>query len=204
MTITIDDGPATVRSVLFPTGDLTVSKSIGDVLTSSVTSIDWATLGASTGAAVRKDFVDALHALLNVSLGDVLAAGWHGHTALRAAAERTGQPPGSAENVELVPHRISHSASPYVEVLLNGVEVGRVTCTLTVNFEIAVLAGRVDHGRLVALHSGDAAVTVAVGLAGTTIATSEPHTIHLPLDLALGDGIQLAHPQPANTGPGRA
>jgi hypothetical protein len=190
MTITIQDGPATVRSVLFPSGDSDLPKELDGGLAAAVTAVDWSRLTAATVGAVRSDFLDALHALLEVSLGDILVAGWQAHSALKAAAERTLQT-GVAETVELVRHRIEHEASPYVQVLRDGVEVGRVTFTVTVDIEVSVVSARVQTARLVALHSGDATLTISLAFAGRTVAASEPHQIRLPVDVSLGDGVPL-------------
>jgi hypothetical protein len=196
MTITINDGPVSVRGVLFPGGDDGLPPELDGGLTSTVTAIDWSRLGGATVAAVRSDVVDAVHALLEVSLGDILLAGWRAHGALKAAAERSLQT-GVAETVELLKHRIEHEASPHVEVMLDGVEVGRLTLTITADVEVSVVSARVEMARLVALHSGDATLTISLDFAGRTVAKSDPHQLHLPLDVSLGDGVLLIEPPTA-------
>lgn len=70
MTITLTEGPATARAVIFLDGDAQHSTDLGDGLTATVTSIDLGALAPATGAAVRRNFEDAVGAVLEVSPGE--------------------------------------------------------------------------------------------------------------------------------------
>lgn len=88
-------------------------------------------------------------------------------------------------------------------MLLGGKSVGRVVLGLGVEVDVTVLGGTVRAGRLVALTSGDAAVMVTLAVAEQPVAHSQPHTIHLAMEVSLGEGIKLSDPQLSSAGPGR-
>ena len=193
MTVTVAEGPMTVRGVLFPAGSAELSENAGRGLRATVTTIDWTRLGGEAVGAVRTDFVGAFLSLLDTNLGDLLLAGWRTHAALTDAARRT-LTTGVPETVVLATHRVEHRAEPYVEVLRDGVEIARVTCTITADIVVTAVAARVQLGRLVALHSGDATFRLSLQLLGHTYEPAEPCRISLPIDLVLGGGVQLVDP----------
>jgi hypothetical protein len=193
MTVTVTEGPLTVRGVLFPAGTTELSENVVRGLRATVTTIDWTRLGSEAVGAVRMDFVGAFLSLLDGNLGDLLLAGWRTYAALTDAAQRT-LVTGVPETVVLATHRVEHRAEPYVEVVRDGVEIARVTCTVTAGIEVTAVAARVQLGRLVALLSGEAAFRISLQLLGHTYEPAEPCQISLPIDLALGGGVQLVDP----------
>ena len=63
---------------------------------------------------------------------------------------------------------------------------------LAVKFVVKGLVAAVQHGRLVAVHSGDCDVTATVAAEGRQLAKREAH-LQLPLLVRLGGGIPLLH-----------
>ena len=126
-----------------------------------------------------------------LDLGDVLAAGWQRHSALRAAGRRTKEEPGIQETVVLAEHRISYEAHPYVDVLLAEAHLTRVTVTLLLTADVTGLAASVSEGRLTGLSAGRALLTAALELAGAPV-VRRTVDLRLPLDVGLGEGLRLA------------
>jgi hypothetical protein len=121
----------------------------------------------------------------------VLASGWQKHSQLRAAGRRTREAPGTQETVVLAEHRISYEANPYVDVLLSGAQLTRVTVTLLLTADVTGLAASVSEGRLTGLSAGRALLAAALEVAGAPVARRSVE-LRLPLDLGLGDGLRLA------------
>lgn len=118
--------------------------------------------------------------LLDLDLGDLLAAGWRKQERLAAAARRTAANPGSAERIELATHRISSVHRPSVELLLNDTHLTEVQFELDVAFVIKALEVTVREGRLVSLHAGECEISAALAAEGVRLA-SRQRTYELPL-----------------------
>jgi hypothetical protein len=133
------------------------------------------------------------HGLLDLDLGDLVAAGWRKQGQLAAAAERTAANPGSSEVVELATHRVSSAHHPYVELLVNDVHVATVTFDLTIEFVVKALVVTVRDGHVVSLHTGACDVVATLAAEGVQLASRRAHfelplVVRWPLLLRLGGG----------------
>lgn len=131
--------------------------------------------------------------LLDLDLGDLVAAGWRKQGQLAAAAERTAANPGSSEVVELATHRVSSAHHPSVELLVNNLHVATVTFDLEVQFIVKALVATVRNGHLVSLHSGTCDVVATLAAEGFRLASRRAHfelplVVRWPLLLRLGGG----------------
>ncbi len=113
--------------------------------------------------------------LLDLDLGDLLAAGWRRQAALAAAAERTVANPGSSEVVELATHRITSVHRPFVDLLINDVHVATVNFELRIEFAVKALGVTVRNGHVVSLHSGACEVTATLSAEGVRLARRQEH-----------------------------
>jgi hypothetical protein len=131
--------------------------------------------------------------LLNLDLGDLLAAGWRKQGRLAAAAQRTAANPGTSERVQLATHRISSVHRPYVELLLNDAHLAYVNFELDVEFVITALEVTVREGRVISVHTGDCDVSATLAAEGVRLVSQHrryelPLVIRWPLLLHLGGG----------------
>jgi hypothetical protein len=131
--------------------------------------------------------------LLNLDLGDLLAAGWRRQAALSAAAERTVANPGSSEVVELATHRITSVHRPFVDLLINDVHVATIDFELRVEFAVRALGVTVRNGHVVSLHSGACDVTATLSAQGVRLARRQEHfelpvLVRWPLPIHPGAG----------------
>ena len=131
--------------------------------------------------------------LLDLDLGELVAAGWRKQGELTAAVERTAANPGSSEVVELASHRISSVHRPFVELLINGAHVATVNFELDVEFVVKALVVTVRNGHVVSLHTGACDVAATLAAEGLQLASRRAHfelplIIRLPLLLRLGAG----------------
>jgi hypothetical protein len=132
------------------------------------------------------------HGLLDLDLGGLVIAAWGKYADLTTAAKRTFATPDSSEVVELATHTIASTHRPFVELLVNDVHVATVHFELGVKFVVKGLVATVQHGRLVAVHSGDCDLTATLAAEGRQLAKREAH-LQLPLLVRLGGGIPLLH-----------
>lgn len=130
--------------------------------------------------------------LLDLDLGGLVIAGWGKYANLTAAAKRTFATPDSSEIVELSTHTITSAHHPSVELLVNDVHVATVHFELSIKFVVRALVATIQHGRLVAIHSGECDVTASLAAEGRRLAKRETH-MRVPLLVRLGGGIPLFH-----------
>jgi hypothetical protein len=148
---------------------------------------------SGAGRKAANDQVAAVaQGLLDLDLGGLVIAAWGKWADLTAAAKRTFATPDSSEVVELAVHTITSSHHPSVELLVNDVHVATVRFELAVKFVIKGLVATVQHGRLVAVHSGDCDLTATLAAAGRQLAKREAH-LQLPVLVRLGSGLPLLH-----------
>ncbi|MFK8911445.1 hypothetical protein, partial [Streptomyces sp. YS-3] len=116
-------------------------------------------LTAPAQRAVEGEMASVIDSFLSMDLFDVAAGGWRKHAALKEAARRTRAAPGSEEVVALATHEITSRHRPYVDVLVDGVNLGTLDVGLDLAFKITGLVAVVRDARLVALRSGECKLT---------------------------------------------
>lgn len=129
--------------------------------------------------------------LAGLNLGAAVLGGWYKYRGLQAAARRTLDSPGSGETVRLAEHKIVSRHAPYVDVLVSGQAVARVTFGIDLAFDIAMLQASVRAGRLMRLSAGECTASVTWSVQGFEIHRNDFAPITLPLHAALGEGIPL-------------
>jgi hypothetical protein len=184
--------PPDVLTTLFGPGDATKA------LTRAIASADArGNLGRAlnrlpneTRSAVIRDIIPVAAGLLDVNLVDALITGWQKHHQLTAAAQRTLAAPGSAELVDLIEYQVTSSHEPSVSVLIDGHQVATVQLGLTVVFDISGMLAKVSAGRLVAVETGDCAITATIEIDGAEVIKNQTR-LKLPGTVPLHDGIRL-------------
>ena len=193
MTMTLVRGQWTARSVLLGSDSTRQSAAMEGLLQRTPpldTSAALRAFSHPARQAIRRDIAEAAADLLDLDLTAVLIGGWRKHRELRAAGRRTYAAPGTRETVRLATHRITHRSQPSVEVLLGESCLARLRLTLEIVIDIVGLEAAVGYGRLMALHSGNA--TVSLTLAVESLPVANP-IFQLPLvvNCPLGEGIRL-------------
>ncbi|MEU9234377.1 hypothetical protein [Streptomyces subrutilus] len=151
--------------------------------------------------AVEAQLGSLIAGFLDLDLVALVAGGWAKHTALRDAARRTRQYPGSEEVVALATHAITSAHHPAVDVLVDGAPVATVDVGLTVVFRITALVAAVRDARLIAVRAGDCAVEAKLSVRQIVVASREGR-LDLPAELRLRSPVELLPPlyrEPAQT-----
>lgn len=151
-------------------------------------------LGRLTSAgsrAVCHRIAEVAADLADVTLGDVVVAGWRRYAALANAARRTVHDPGSEELVDLASHHIRSVHRPQVEVLVDGLPVGSVPFELELDVVVQALVATVRAGRLAEIECGHGRLTASLSCVDFTIAAREDD-VDLGAVLDLGaEGVPL-------------
>jgi hypothetical protein len=138
--------------------------------------------------AADRALAGVAHGLIDLDLGDMVAAGWRKEGELAAAAERTAADPDSSEVVELASQRITSRHRPYVDLLINDVHMARVGFELDIEFLVKTLVATVRGGQVVSLQSGSCQATGTLAAEGIQVASRRmsfdlPLVIRWPLGL---------------------
>ncbi|MEU2630273.1 hypothetical protein [Kitasatospora sp. NPDC007106] len=143
-------------------------------------------LTAPVGRAVEREVASVVSGFLALDLFDLVAGGWRRHTALRQAARRTRDEPGSEEVVALAKHRITSVHRPKVDVLVDGSRIGTLDVDLKVVFDLEGLVGVVRQARLIAVRAGSCMVTGSLAVQRIALAQQSGR-------ISLGPTVELRH-----------
>lgn len=146
---------------------------------------------APPGELVRKAAEASGELLQGIDLGSVLLNGWSKYRALRAAALRTLDHPGTGQMVPLLEHEIVSHHEPWVEVQVNGHPVARLTFGVDLKLKLALVQASIRAGRLMRLTAGTCTATISCSMQGIELASRDLVEVHLPLNQDLGEGIPL-------------
>jgi hypothetical protein len=196
------DAGATVRSVLF------ASEHDGDALRSWLH--DSGALAPVVKAAaafagnldrpISSQTSGAIGDLLSLNLVDVLLDAWSADGALLAAARTTAGHPDTTEHVTLLSQTVTWSSTPWVEIRVDDVTVGRFDVTLQVTIDITALEADVRSGAVVMFHSGACRATASLIVNGHTLVQRRVVDLGAPFQMRLRSGIPLAIVPPAPGG----
>ncbi|MFI6444190.1 hypothetical protein [Kitasatospora sp. NPDC050543] len=198
MTTAILHEPGTVREFLFGAEHDGAVDALAEALHEHGTVRDLVSgahgLTAPVGRAAEREVASVIEGLLALDLVDLAAGGWRRHTALREAARRTRDAPGSEEVVALATHRITSSHRPHVDVLVDGARVGTLDLDLRLVFDLEGLVVVVRDARLTAVRSGHCLVTGRIAAQRIVLAQRQGR-VALPGAVQLRHGIRLL-PEP--------
>ncbi|MET9953090.1 hypothetical protein ABZ135_16255 [Streptomyces sp. NPDC006339] len=153
--------------------------------------------------AVEHELATVVDDFLGLDALDLVAAGWRGHTALRSAARRTRDLPGSEEVVALATHRVTSSHRPTVDVYVDGARIGTLEVGLDVVFWISGFVCVVRDAHLTRVESGNCAVDASLAVQGEIITERRGKPLDLPGGFAPRGPVPLLRdePQPAQGAP---
>lgn len=142
-------------------------------------------------AGVSRAIGRALQQALQLSIGDVLVAGWNTCQALLEYADPARHPPEEVANVTLWEHTITSSHEPRVELLVNGDKVATITfgVDLELHFESATLT--IQAGKILEVKTGTCVGKGVLKCEGAVLAERSSAEIALPGRLSFGDGIPI-------------
>ncbi|MFI8520466.1 hypothetical protein ACIGEZ_21950 [Streptomyces sp. NPDC085481] len=193
--------PTTVRSFLLGEGeDLDGPLRAHDTAGPLLASVRHRTPAADR--AVEHELATVVDDFLALDMLDLAASGWRGHSALRSAARRTRDLPGSEEVVALATHRVTSTHRPFVDLYVDGVKLGTIDVELTLVFRISGLVCVVRDACLTGVRSGDCSVDARLGVQGSVLAERRGGRLDLPGQFALRGPVPLLRDEPDPQGAG--
>ncbi len=147
--------------------------------------------GLSWGIAWSK-IIGGLDELLNISLQGILVKAWKKYQELRKYRDKERYPPYETYLVHLVEHTIKSEHHPYLEILINGVEIHQkieFTISLALTIEGAVL--KIKDGKIEEIMPGSCKGEGTLACGEFILLKQETRTFALPASINLGEGIPI-------------
>ena len=144
----------------------------------------------SSGAAAAQ-VAEQLMALLDTPFSKILAEAWSRDAGIRALADGDKHPPDKVSLVPLADHTVTSSHQPFVELMMETIELGRVDFQLDVAVKVKGALIGVRDGRIMELRAGNTAAEVALSCAGVAIAKRDGE-LKLPGVVKFEEGIRIA------------
>lgn len=123
---------------------------------------------------------EQLATLLNIPLPDILRGAWNKGYALRQELEKSAKTPDKDLFLQLVEHKVTSTHEPYVALIRNGQEVGRLTFTISVELVLQAAVLRIRDGRVREVQTAKIKGKGAVKLYGAILIEKELTTLDVP------------------------
>ena len=145
-------------------------------------------------AIAREEVAKVVTAVLGTEVVAVLEVGWRKWGDLADAGRRSFEEPGESEIVELLDHRIISNHRPHIDIEVDGVVVTAIGMGIEITVDLHAVTAVVSGGRLTALRTGRADITVDMSIEDVQVAVAS-RQVQLPVEVSLGDGIPLVSPE---------
>lgn len=186
----------TARSLLFD--DAADAGAAVAQATAGVTSSRTAKISKIAQSVAHREIREAIVDLLGIGLSGVVLRAWRGHDDLIAAARRTSG--GGREVVVLADHTTTSKHSPHVSLVVNGVDLGRITIAVLISLRIVGATAVVERGALIAVQSGAMDATVKLTIEDVPVA-SRSKQLDAVAVVQLDKPVPLTGPPPRLPGP---
>ena len=141
-------------------------------------------------AASAHRVVDMVGKLTDVPVTDVLVGGWKVHQQFAKYAA-PGFPADKVSCVALSTHHIKSTYQPYVELIVDGTDAGRVN--FAIELDVCLEAGTlvIQGGRFKRLEAGKCRVTGSLKCEGQTVTERTSRDFAWSEGISFGEGVQI-------------
>ncbi len=143
-----------------------------------------------SGAAARE-----IDGLLNISIQDILIGAWNKSFTVGQQLEKSLKSPGKDIFQQLAEHKITSKHEPYLALLKDGQEIGRLPFSVSIELVVQGAVLRIRDGEIKEIETGRIKGKGTLKCAGATLVDKELQPVSLPGRLAVG--LKPASIQPA-------
>jgi hypothetical protein len=130
--------------------------------------------------------------VLDVSVLDILLAGWKKHAEVRAQLRATLSDPSRTALVHLATHRLESTHTPSIQVRSQGIVMATLSFSIQVAFEVDAVELTIRCGEIQVVRPGQVAVRGTVKAESTPILERKLAPLRLPGRITVG-GLEPAH-----------
>jgi hypothetical protein len=121
-----------------------------------------------------------LPTLLDVGLGDILVGAWNKSYALRQQMEKSAKAPGKELFTQLSEHKVTSTHKPYIALMKNGQEIGRLPFTVTLEIVLQGAVVRLLDGAIQEIQTGKIKGKGTLKLGNAILVQKELQPISIP------------------------
>jgi len=144
-----------------------------------------------SGAAARH-----MADLLDIGLLDILVGAWNKSFALGQQLEKSLKSPGKDIFLQLAEHKITSKHEPYLALLKDGQEIGRLPFSVSVELVLQGAVLRIRDGEIKEIETGRIKGKGSVKCGGATLIDKELQPISVPGALPVGWKPESMQPAP--------
>jgi hypothetical protein len=133
-----------------------------------------------------KAIAGQLSSLLNIGFGDILVGAWNKSYAVRQQLQKSAKAPEKDFFLELVEHTITSTHDPYIALLKNGREIGRLPFSISLEVVLQGAVLRVRDGAVREVQTGQIKCKGVVKLAGATLIEKQLSAVNVPGTFEVG------------------
>jgi hypothetical protein len=141
--------------------------------------------------AVSDVLLEKVVEMLDVPVLKILVPAWKKYREVEIFGDPEKFPPAETQLVSLAEHKVKSEHRPYLEVLYQGVPVGRIDFKLTVELTLEGFVLQIQGGRIVAVRTGTLKGHGFLALESAVVLEKDFGSVRLPGTLDLGEGIPL-------------
>lgn len=130
--------------------------------------------------------------LLDMAVPEILVAAWNKYRFLRKYLDKDKYPPGETLLVPLAEHTVKSEHHPYLEILLGGQPIGKLTFTVSVALTLKGLTLKIRDGKIKAILTGSCEGQGVLKCEQIVIVEKQRALFSLPGEIDLGEGISIA------------
>jgi len=144
-----------------------------------------------SGAAVHQ-----MAGLLDISLLDILVGAWNKSYALGQQLEKSLKSPGKDIFLQLAEHKITSKHEPYLSLVKDGHEIGRLPFSVSVELVLQGAVLRIRDGEIKDVETGRIKGKGSLKCGGATLVDKELQPISVPGTLRVGLKPESMQPAP--------
>lgn len=142
-------------------------------------------------ASVRDSLVESIKGALSTPLDDVIGGALAKYDELLKYRDTAKHPPGEISVVPIASHTIRSVHKPHVDILLNGVQKGRIEFEASVAVTLDAATLKIHDGRIWEIRTGACKAEGSLRCGPKVIAEKKLRPINLPGTIAFKSGIAI-------------
>jgi hypothetical protein len=130
--------------------------------------------------------------LLNIDFSDIMVRAWDKYRILLKYRDRGKYPPTETFLVPLGEHTIKSQHHPYIEILINDTQVGKIVFNINISLSLKEMILKIQDGRIKGIRTGTCKGKGSVKLEDIVIMERETESIQLPGTIDFAEGVIIA------------
>ncbi len=138
-----------------------------------------------------REILKRVNDLLDIRVVNILTGAWNKYRELIKYADRSKESPDETFLVHLIDHTIKSLHNPYVLILVNNKEVGKVHFEIAVSLALEGIILKIRDGKIKEISAGSCKGKGTIKCENFLLVEKETETLTLSDSLCFGEGISI-------------